>query len=248
VLNYSLKNKVMRKVLISLVITLVSILSVRAQCDCRPLERIGISLNAGTLGVGLEASTSLTSNLAVRLGVDGFVFPYNYNYEGSQTTKVGGITNNTTYTVKLKAEAKLLNGHAFVDFFPFPSAFPFHLTAGVFAGAPQIITVSGTPGEGEKIEIGDITIDPGTEGKVKAALKVNTVKPYLGLGFGRSVPRSRVGFKCELGAIYQGTPQIEVVTGKLVEGQVNDKLSDFNKLLKDFDIYPVLKLQVIFAL
>jgi hypothetical protein len=240
----------MRKVLISLVITVVSIFSVRAQCDCGPLERIGISLNAGTLGVGLEASTSLSSNLAVRVGVDGFVFPYNYDYKGSQTVEVGveEVKKTTPYTVKLKAEAKLLNGHAFVDFFPFPSAFPFHVTAGVFAGAPKIITVSGTPGEGEKIEIGDITIDPGEGGKVKAALKVNTVKPYLGLGFGRSVPRSRVGFKCELGAIYQGTPQIEVVTGDLVKDQVNGKLSDFNKLLKNFNIYPVLKLQVIFAL
>jgi hypothetical protein len=238
----------MRKVLISLVIAIVSIFSAQAQCDCGPLERVGISLNAGTLGVGLEASTSLSSNLAVRLGIDGFAFPYNYDYKGSNTVEFEGITNTTSYTVKLKAEAKLLNGHVFVDFFPFPSSFPFHLTAGVFAGAPQIITVSGTPGAGEIIEIGDITIDPGAEGKVKAALKVNSVKPYLGLGFGRSVPRSNVGFKCELGAMYQGTPQIKAVTGKLIEGPANAKLNDFNKFLKDFNIYPVLKLQVIFAL
>ncbi|KAA6317858.1 hypothetical protein EZS27_032053 [termite gut metagenome] len=230
----------MKKVLISLVIIVVSIFSVQAQCDCGPLERIGISLNAGTLGVGLEASTSLTSNLAVRVGIDGFAFPYNYDYEGN--------TAGIPYTVKLKAEAKLFNGHAFVDFFPFPSSVPFHLTAGIFAGAPQIITVSGTPGVGEIVEIGDITIDPGIEGNVEAALKVNSVKPYLGLGFGRSVPRSRVGFKCELGAIYQGSPQIKVVTGKLLEEPANDKLSDFNKLLKNFNMYPVLKLQVIFAL
>jgi hypothetical protein len=230
----------MRKVLISLVIAIVPIFFVQAQCDCGPLERIGISLNAGTLGVGLEASTSLTSNLAVRVGADGLLFPYNYNYEGN--------TVGIPYTVKLKAEAKLFNGHAFVDFFPFPSSFPFHLTAGVVAGTPQIITVSGTPGAGEVVEIGDISIDPGVEGKVEASLKVNSVKPYVGIGFGRSVPRSHVGFKCELGAMYQGTPQIEVVTGKLLEGQVNEKLSNFNKLLKNFNMYPVLKLQVIFAL
>ncbi|KAA6314524.1 hypothetical protein EZS27_034867, partial [termite gut metagenome] len=37
----------MRKILISLVIATVSIFSVQAQCDCGPLERVGISLNAG---------------------------------------------------------------------------------------------------------------------------------------------------------------------------------------------------------
>ncbi|KAA6351598.1 hypothetical protein EZS27_000989 [termite gut metagenome] len=230
----------MRKVLISLVIAIVPIFFVQAQCDCGPLERIGISLNAGTLGVGLEASTSLSSNLAVRVGADGLLFPYNYNYEGN--------TAGIPYTVKLKAEAKLFNGHVFIDFFPFPSSVPFHLTAGVVAGTPQIITVSGTPGAGEIVEIGDISIDPGAEGKVEASLKVNSVKPYVGIGFGRSVPRSHVGFKCELGAMYQGTPQIEVVTGKLLEGKINEKLSDFNKLLNNFNMYPVLKLQLIFAL
>jgi hypothetical protein len=230
----------MRKVLVSLVIAMVSIFSVQAQCDCGPLERVGISLNAGTLGAGLEASTSLSSNLAVRIGADGLVFPYNYNYEGN--------TEGIPYTVKLKAEAKLVNGHAFVDFFPFPSSFPFHLTAGVVAGTPRIITVSGTPGAGEIVQVGDITIDPGAEGKVEASLKVNSVKPYVGLGFGRSVPRSHVGFKCELGVMYQGTPQIEVVTGKLMEGKVNEKLSNFNKLLNNFTVYPVLKLQLIVGL
>jgi hypothetical protein len=235
----------MRKVLISLVIAIMSIFSARAQCDCGPLEKVGVSLNVGTLGVGLEASTSLSSNLTVRLGVDGLVFPsYNYNYEG-YTEDI----SHTYYNVKLKAEAKLFNGHVFVDFFPFlPSSFPFHLTAGIVVGASQIITVSGKPGAGEIIKIGDITIDPGAEGKVEASLKVNPVKPYLGLGFGRSVPRSNVGFKCELGAIYQGTPHIKAVTGKLVEGQTDETLNDFNKFLKDFTVYPVLKLQVIFAL
>jgi hypothetical protein len=233
----------MRKVLIFLIITIVPIFSARAQCDCGPLEKVGISLNAGTLGVGLEASTSLSFILAVRLGADGLVFhSYNYNYEGYAED----ISH--TYTVKLKAEVKLFNGHVFVDFFPFPSSFPFHLTAGVVAGASQIITVTGKPGEGEMVEIGDIIIDPGAEGKVEASLKVNPVKPYLGIGFGRSVPRSKVGFKCELGAMYQGTPQIKAITGKLVEGQANKKLNDSNKFLKDFTIYPVLKLQVIFAL
>jgi hypothetical protein len=232
----------MRKVLISLVIAIMSIFSAQAQCDCGPLEKVGISLNAGTLGVGLEASTSLSFMLAVRLGIDGLVFPsYNYNYDGN--------TEGTPYTVKLKAETKLFNGHVFVDFFPFlPSSFPFHFTAGIVAGAPQIITVSGMPGAGKFVEIGDIIIDSGAEGKVEASLKVNSVKPYLGLGFGRSVPHSNVGFKCELGAMYQGTPHIKAVTGKFVERQINEKLNDSNKFLKDFTIYPVLKLQVIFAL
>jgi hypothetical protein len=231
----------MKKSLLSFVF-LIAVLAVpkaQAQCDCGPLESLGISLNAGTLGVGLEANSSLTAYLAGRIGVDAFAYTHKYDYEG---TAVDGLA---PYTVALKAKAKMFNAHALLDIFPFPNHFPIHLSAGVYVGTSDIIKVSGEPAEGQLIEIGNITINPADAGgRVEAAIRTNVFKPYAGLGIGRTIPHSHLGFKCELGAMFHGSPQIKILEG--VKADQTGEASGFNKFLKDFNIYPVLKLQLVY--
>jgi hypothetical protein len=232
----------MKKSLISFVF-LIAVLAVpkaQAQCDCSPLESLAISLNAGTLGVGLEANSSLTPYLAGRIGVDAFAYTHKYDYEG---TAMDGLI---PYTVALKAKASMLNAHALLDIFPFPNHFPVYLSAGAYVGTSDIIKVTGSPEAGQSIEIGDITINPlEAGGLIEAAVKTNVFKPYVGLGIGRTVPHSRLGFRCELGALFHGSPQIKVLT-EGVEAIQADETSGFNKFLKDFNVYPVLKLQLIY--
>ncbi|MFG6342093.1 MAG: hypothetical protein K1V70_08085 [Alistipes sp.] len=79
------------------------------------------------------------------------------------------------------------------------------------------------------------------DGSVSADLKVRSVKPYVGLGFGRPIPRRRVGFRFELGALFHGSPKI--VSKNLMEENF-DELNDVNKFLRDFSIYPHLNFQV----
>jgi hypothetical protein len=52
------------------------------------------------------------------------------------------------------------------------------------------------------------TILTDKEGNIKADLKVNTFRPYIGVGFGRSVPRKRIGLSVDLGVQIWGTPKV----------------------------------------
>ena len=68
--------------------------------------------------------------------------------------------------------------------------------------------------EAAKITIYDETfvIDP-ESGKLDAKIANNKVKPYLGIGFGSSIPtKKRCGFQMEIGAYYQGKPDFESPT------------------------------------
>ncbi|MDD2513661.1 MAG: hypothetical protein PHS71_10495 [Proteiniphilum sp.] len=49
-------------------------------------------------------------------------------------------------------------------------------------------------------------VNPTVEGEITdASLHMgNSLKPYFGVGLGRTIPRNRVGFKFELGVVYQG--------------------------------------------
>jgi hypothetical protein len=202
---------------------------------------LAISLNVGTLGVGLEANSSLTPYLAGRIGIDAFAYTHEYDYEGTTGTTTG---SDDPYTVALKAKAGMFNAHALLDIFPFPNYFPAYLSAGVYVGTSDIIKVTGSPEAGRLIEIGDITIDPTGAGRVKAAVRTNVFKPYVGLGIGRTVPHSRLGFRCELGALFHGSPQVKVLEG--ADAGPAGGSNDFNNFLKDLNVYPVLKLQLIY--
>lgn len=50
--------------------------------------------------------------------------------------------------------------------------------------------------------------EDGGVGVVAVDLKVARLRPYLGFGFGRSVPKSHVGFQFDLGVWYHGKPEI----------------------------------------
>ena len=70
----------------------------------------------------------------------------------------------------------MTNGMLLLDYFPFKRSV-FHVTAGLLFGTSSILKVSGQTDE--RIEVGDIIIEPGADGRVEAALKTNAVKPYV---------------------------------------------------------------------
>lgn len=106
-------------------------------------------------------------------------------------------------------------------------------------------------------ELGDyfVTPDPAEQGNVKAYAKVNGFRPYLGLGFGRSVPKGNVGCQFDLGVQFWGKPDIFVPTyDKATKTYQYEKIDgdnagdDAGKVLKTISkvsVYPVLNFRIV---
>jgi hypothetical protein len=55
----------------------------------------------------------------------------------------------------------------------------------------------------------DIVISPNSDGSFYGELGMGSkIKPYVGIGLGRTIPHKRVGFKFELGVVSQGKFQL----------------------------------------
>ncbi len=99
--------------------------------------------------------------------------------------------------------------------------------------------------EAIRFNIGDQTfqIRPEDNGHIEAQLKVNKVKPYLGIGFGNSIPqRHRCGFQMEIGAYYQSKPKL-VSTQEVpydIEAIWQKDLADVKDIIQKFSWYPQL--------
>jgi hypothetical protein len=222
--------------------------TVCAQHKVQPFEHLSVSVNAGTLGVGVQVAAPVNQYLSLRTGLMMLKYTYDYDYDGQII--IDGV-DEPGVNIPMKAEANMVNGLLLADVFPFRNR-RVHVTGGFYMGTSDIVKVSASAAT-RPVEIGDVIIKP-INARVAAHLETSGFKPYLGIGFGSSVTkRNRVGFKFELGAMFHGSPKIVVTEGNILNREdipgidkLTDELDKFNKFLKDFNVYPVLNFQLNF--
>ena len=88
-----------------------------------------------------------------------------------------------------------------------------------------------------KFSIDDRTFQfkPNSNGKVDLDVNINKVRPYL--GFGRPVPKKRVGFQFELGAWFHAKPEI-VSDSEVSYDPSADGVSDVVKVMNKIQFWP----------
>jgi len=181
-----------------------------------PFSHWAVGINAGTYGVGFEVNTHLIPNIKLRMGfnyfgfkVNNLVFEIDYNYQPgiSKDVQIGNAS--------LKPSFQLINGKVLFDIVPF-STQGLAFTTGLYIGQ-NTISLKGYAydNEGKPITTSmrfgnNVIISPDKNGNVDATIQMgNIVKPYFGLTLGRAIPRNRLGYKLELGLLYQGKLSLE---------------------------------------
>ena len=72
--------------------------------------------------------------------------------------------------------------------------------------------------------IEDIEVSPEEVGFIKGTIQMGSkLSPYFGLGFGRAVPRKRVGIGLDLGTYYKGRPRVDLEATSLLRNNVNNE-------------------------
>ena len=105
------------------------------------------------------------------------------------------------------------------------------------------------------IHIGDKTngtpymMEPGADGMVKAKVKVNSFKPYLGFGYGNTKAgnnkKYNISFDCGI-MFWGGTPQIITHDGTNLAdlASVKGKVGTYVDIIKGFKVFPVINLKI----
>ncbi len=170
------------------------------------LKRFGVAAKVGIYGFGLDFHTSLHPDLKARLGFSYLIYnhddPVDFTADSplSNTPDVKGLIN--------EADLRFPNANFFMDFYPVKSGFfsVFCITIGMYAGSNRIKIYGAAD---DPFLWNNVVITP-VDGKFTALVKLgNTVKPYLGIGLGRTIPDSRFGYHLDLGVVYQGRYSIE---------------------------------------
>lgn len=178
-----------------------------------------LGVSAGTDGIGIELAAPLTYNFAVRAGYN-FMPKFKYK-ENVDLGSNPAFINPNGQKVDLEGELNMGDFKILFDWYPFTTS-SFRLTAGAYIGKEKILTVKNTSAFVNSDYWGTAGIELGTtesvystytilsdeQGNVKADLKVNSFKPYIGIGFGRAVPKNRLAVQFDLGVQIWGTPEV----------------------------------------
>jgi hypothetical protein len=157
---------------------------------------------------------------------------------------IKGNTARTTFDFKVSA-------------YPFGLRNAFFVTAGFSFGGKKIAKLEGfSPAIASiyaenpyftdliDVEVDKYNIAVDRSGHVNGDVRVNAFRPYLGLGYGRLVPKGRVGFRVELGCQFMGKMKIYQNDQELVIDNTINASDDLSKIIDKWKVYPVLKLML----
>lgn len=278
----------MKKLIISGLAMFMSLTSVMAQEETGIGNHLGWGVGFGTEGFNASIATDLTQYAELEFGVnyapgfsrksDGGVFHspekgaqrQYLHYEGNReaTIDVKTSINRATLDFKGSVYPFATNENFSSDLF---------VSLGISFASKEIATIKGSctsqgiSYENEEDKDKPLFIRAGkymlpidkTNGELVAngSCQVNSVRPYVGLGYGRLVPKNKLGFRVEAGCQFAGSVKVFydgdnkdnlVKSGYIKnDGEVN-LLSKYNidddstpkKFMNFFSVYPVLKVSL----
>ena len=231
------------------------------------LNHVGINVGAGTEGISVGLAAPVTGFFELEAGVN--VMPsfklsgdLDVDVNTSSLPQVPNVQYPTGATIHAEGSFGRTTFNVKANLYPFGGGTKFFIAAGLSIGGEKIAEVTGSCDELRKFSqnlptqelkdqfrqavsanLAGYNLQFDENYNVQGDIRCKKVRPYLGLGFGRLVPKNRLGMRLELGCqfmdklkVYQNDTEIDI--NKALEDAGEDDLSKF---VKDLKIYPVVK-------
>jgi hypothetical protein len=207
-------------------------LSTYAQQDPAIKVPFAYSVGAGlsTTGISAEGVIGISPKLNLKLG--GHFFRYSYRAYFGETDFI--------YNMKLKLASFSLIG----EWHPLKSKPSCYVSGGVFLSLNKIEYRVNPDGI---LEVGALKITEEEAGSLDLTFKAKKIAPYLGLGYGKSIPGNKWGWQIEAGAMYIGTPGVDF-TGTGLISPIAEQKAIVEKNISWMKIYPVLSVMVYYKI
>ncbi|MBM6993063.1 MAG: hypothetical protein I3J02_07360 [Prevotella sp.] len=246
------------KHLVVLCLFLLNMLQVSAQENFYGIfNRVGANLGVGTEGVTVGIATPLTPYLEMSMGLN--IVP-KINVKG--TVDVQSIytssSNISIGDVDVKGNFARTTFDFKVNCYPFGSHSTFFVATGLSFGGKTLAKLHGHSPDVEAYlaaypnkqgdfvaSVGKYNIAFDENGDVDGTLDVKGVRPYVGLGFGRLIPKHRVGARFELGCQFHGKVKVMQNNQEVQMDNAESNDDDFSKIVDKIRIYPVMKLSIV---
>jgi len=216
----------MRKKL-NAILLLILLVLLSCGAGCTDSGRFAVSGKTGTLGLGGEFTTAVTSNINARIGINALDLDLEYELDDIE------------YDIGLdfSSFSALLDWHIFDS--------PFRISGGVLSMNHNLDLSASATGEQE---IGGVEYDWNDIGTLSGSVEIDNVAPYVGIGWGNPLTgNKRWGFTCDFGVAFAGSPAVALSATGMASDQVfqadlERERRDMEDELEDFKFYPVISI------
>ncbi len=247
----------MKKILL-IAIACMAAVAAQAQLSLGIFNHLGVGVGVGTTGINVDVAMPITRFVAVRAGVN--VMPqFKVSSDLDIETEAGNYNlssygYNIPSEIEIEGKPTMTTGKLLFDIYPFPVG-GFFVSFGAYFGGSKVIKAynkedgvlkdvvtwnKDNPNDRIGATLGDYFLTPDANGNVNAAIKVNGFRPYAGIGFGRAIPKHRLGFQMELGCQFWGSPKVYCNDQILEEDKVGDGEGGVIKFISKVTVYPTL--------
>lgn len=262
----------MKKILMMAILCLVFTTSGFAQFKRTAFNHVGLNAGVGTEGISIGVAAPVSNFVELEAGVDILPKCLSISEQADITADASIIVQGQTVPipvtkVDIDADFSRTAFHAKANIYPFGGNSKFFIAAGFSAGGAKLAKLSGHsdelaqfiklyPEHADEIlnrvsgDLADYNVKFDKNGDINADLRCNSFRPYLGLGFGRVVPKNRLGFRWEIGCQYMGKLKIyqngeEVDVRKALNDSMGKDGGDIADIVDKIQFYPVLKLHIV---
>lgn len=169
----------------------------------KSMRKNAIAVSFGSPGIGVEFARRITKKLSARVAYHTFSLK-DYEVEG---ISIG--TDDVGILGGLETQVWDFGG----EFTPFTKS-SFKLTFGV--GILSNVNLNAKVTYKEDITFGNVTIAAANVGHVLIDSRWSGTAPFLGIGFGRAVPKKRIGLSFEFGTYFATSPKVTLDATKLL--------------------------------
>jgi hypothetical protein len=192
-----------------------------------------IAINLGLPGFGLEYAYNINRELSIRGGFTAFTFK-NFNTDldvSGQDVNVNANLNSATYDV-------------FLEYQPWTSS-AFKLVGGF--GYLNNVGINTLVLLNDDIGYGELIIDNEEIGDIDLSVSWTALAPYIGFGWGRAIPKKKVGFGIEIGSYYAGGPDVEIIASGML-ANTSEEAAELEENLASYSWVPRAMMRLVIKL
>ncbi|MBU3011860.1 hypothetical protein KO506_10630 [Polaribacter vadi] len=195
-----------------------------------PEKKNALAISAGLPGFGVEYARKLTPHLNAKVA---------YHFFKLEDFEIEDVEIKSDI-VDILANLDVSIVDIGIEYLPFKKS-SFKLTAGL--GVLNKVNLNAVATYNEEIVFGDVIITNEDAGQIIADVTWTDVAPYVGIGFGRAIPKNRLGFGIEFGSYITSSPEIDLNATNLLENTASQK-ENLQKSLEDFKFIPRIQLRI----
>jgi|UPI00036FFB1A hypothetical protein len=192
-----------------------------------------IGISAGSPGFGFDYARKFSDKFSAKLRYNTFkIEDYSAGEVDVSGNTVDAIISGESSTIDL-----------LVEYQPFKRS-SFKLVGGV--GILSKMNLNILMEYDESVAFGDVILTKEDYGNVAIGFDWEGIAPYLGLGFGRAVPKSNFGFSIEAGSYFTSSPKMSLVATKLLTPTA-DQVEEIEETFKSWKFIPLMQFRVVYA-